>query len=413
VTWYAIRVAGGLGATALAAFPEFASDAEGSETTLTGQLPDSSALYGAVARLEALGLELVDVSRLGGPPAERPCEMTAMVLSRERELVLKQRPWPVPRADQVLVEVDLCGICGSDLHAPDLQQVYRGGFILGHEPVGWIAAIGSEVTGWRVGQRVAVNPNGDTCGVCDHCRAGRLNFCVPATLERAVGLQADGALAAQVVVSPKALHAVPDGMGRVESAWVEPAATALRAVRQAGELAGRSVLVVGGGPIGQLCCRLVRHFDAARVWLSEPSAERRVYADAVDRAFDPGTDSAVIQRLGADVVLECSGSEQGACAGLAALAPRGTMVVVGGGSHAGLDPLTILLKELRVQGSFTYVNEFDEAIGLLADGVLPVADLTTAVVGIEDAPEAFERLRDARTMKVLIEPTRRGDAPRP
>ena len=69
MTWYSIRVAGGLGATALGAFPDFASDAEGSDTTLVGQLPDSSALYGAVARLEALGLELVDVRRLGGPPA--------------------------------------------------------------------------------------------------------------------------------------------------------------------------------------------------------------------------------------------------------------------------------------------------------------------------------------------------------
>jgi 2-desacetyl-2-hydroxyethyl bacteriochlorophyllide A dehydrogenase len=411
MTWYAIRVAGGLGTTALGAFPEFASDAQGSETTLTGQLPDSSALYGAVARLESLGLELLDVRRLGGPPTERPREMTAMVLTADRKLRLEQRPFLTPRADQVLVDVDLCGICGSDLHAAELPQVYRGGFILGHEPVGWIAAVGRDVTGWRVGQRVAINPNGDTCGVCEHCRAGRLNFCVPATLERAVGLQADGALAAQLVASPKTLHAVPDGMSRVESAWVEPAATALRAVRQAGELAGRSVLVVGGGPIGQLCCRLARHFGAARVWLAEPSPERRGYADAsgVDRVFDPGTDAAEIQRLGADLVLECSGSERGASAGLAALTPQGTMVVVGGGAHDGLDPLTILLKELRVLGSFTYVDEFEETIGLLADGALRVADLTTAIVGIDDAPQAFERLREASTMKILIEPARGAD----
>jgi threonine dehydrogenase-like Zn-dependent dehydrogenase len=112
------------------------------------------------------------------------------------------------------------------------------------------------------------------------------------------------------------------------------------------------------------------------------------------------------------VVLECSGSEHRACAGLAALAPQGTTVVIGGGAHAGLEPLTIMLRELRVQGSFTYVDGFEEVIDLLADGDLPVADLTTAIVGIEEAPQAFEWMRDARTMKVLISPPPGGAAPR-
>src|SRR4029077_3644060 len=126
----------------------------------------------------------------------------------------------------------------------------------------------------------AINPNGDTCGICEACRSGRLNHCIPATRERAVGLQSDGALAAQVAVSPKTLHALPDEIGRVEAGWVEPAATALRAVLAGGELSGRSVPVVSGGPIGQLSCRLARHYGAARVLLSEPSGERRAYAEA-------------------------------------------------------------------------------------------------------------------------------------
>jgi D-arabinose 1-dehydrogenase-like Zn-dependent alcohol dehydrogenase len=151
--------------------------------------------------------------------------MLAMVLTKDRESRLERRPVPAPRDDQVLVDVDLCGICGSDLHAPDLPEVYLGGFIMGHEPAGRIARVGRDVSGWRVGQRVAINPNGDTCGVCEACCSGRLNHCIPATMERAVGLQADGALAAHVAVSPKTLHALPDEMGRVESGWVEPAAT--------------------------------------------------------------------------------------------------------------------------------------------------------------------------------------------
>jgi D-arabinose 1-dehydrogenase-like Zn-dependent alcohol dehydrogenase len=122
-------------------------------------------------------------------------EMTAMVLRADRSIGLERRPAPTPSDEQVLVDVDLCGICGSDLHSPKTPEVYRGGFIMGHEPVGRIARVGRDVTGWHVGQRVCINPNGYTCGVCEACRSGRLNHCIPATLERAIGLQADGALA--------------------------------------------------------------------------------------------------------------------------------------------------------------------------------------------------------------------------
>src|SRR4029077_11329975 len=167
-----------------------------------------------------------------------------------------RRSVPTLRDDQVLVDVDLCGICGSDLHSPKTPEVYLGGFIMGHEPVGRIARVGRDVTGWHVGQGVCIKRKGYIRGVREACRSGRLNHCIPATRERAVGLQSDGALAAQVAVSPKTLHALADEMGRVEVACVERAATALRAVLLAGDLTGRSVLVVGGGPIGQLCCRL-------------------------------------------------------------------------------------------------------------------------------------------------------------
>jgi threonine dehydrogenase-like Zn-dependent dehydrogenase len=335
-------------------------------------------------------------------------DMYAMVLTDDRAIELQKRPAPARTlgAGEVLLDIDLCGICGSDLHAPDLTQVYTAGHILGHEAVGRIRAVGPGVTQWQVGQRASVNPNGNTDGTCEQCRAGRPNHCTQATLELAVGMQTDGGLAPQLVTTAKTLHAIPDHMGRVESGWIEPAATALRAVRLPGDLSGRSVLVVGGGPIGQVACRLVRHFGAASVWLAEPSAERRSFGSAskVDGVFDPAVERQSVEALGVDVVLECSGSEQGTRMGLAALQPQGTLIVVGGGVHAGLDPMVILLKELRVQGSFTYVDEFDEVTQLLADGALEVADLTTAIVPIDEVPRAFELLRAAGTMKILVAP---------
>jgi threonine dehydrogenase-like Zn-dependent dehydrogenase len=332
--------------------------------------------------------------------------MPAVVLGTHRDITLAEWPTPRLRPDQVLVEVDLCGICGSDLHSPDLPQVYRGGFVLGHEPSGTVSRVGTAVDGWEAGQRVAVNPNGNVCGTCEYCRAGRPNFCHQATMETAVGLQADGALAPVVAVSPKTLRRLPDGTGRIEAAWVEPTATALRALDLAGDLAGRAVLVTGGGPIGQLACRIAAHRGAGQVVLVEPADERRRFAGA-SHAGLALTSAEAARRTGElriDVAIECSGSGAATALAVEALLPGGILVVVGAGTGPGLEPLPILLKELTVRGSFTYADEFDRAIDLLASGAIQVADLTTAVVPLRDALGAFESLRAAQTMKVLIAP---------
>jgi threonine dehydrogenase-like Zn-dependent dehydrogenase len=244
--------------------------------------------------------------------------MPAVVLTPDREIALEERPRPTLRPDRVIVEVDLCGICGSDLHAAQLPQVYHRDCILGHESTGHIVAVGADVADWSIGQRVAVNPNGNVCGVCGFCRSGRLNFCRQATLETALGLQADGALAPLMAAFPSHLRAIPPALAPRGAAWVEPATTALRAV----ELA----------------------------------------------------------------------------------TPGGVIVVVGSGRGSGLDPATILLKEITVRGSYTYIDEFDRAIDLIATGQLIVDDLTGIVTPLADTLTAFDALRAGRIMKALIAP---------
>jgi threonine dehydrogenase-like Zn-dependent dehydrogenase len=335
--------------------------------------------------------------------------MPAVVLTADGRIALQDRPRPILRPDHVLVEVDLCGICGSDLHASQLPQVYRGDCILGHESTGRIAAVGDDVADWAVGQRVAVNPNGNVDGTCAYCRSGRPNFCRQATLETALGLQADGALAPLMAAFPGHLRRIPDELGTLEAAWVEPTATALRAVELAGELAGRTLLVTGGGPIGQLACRLAHLGSPARVLLMEPAAQRAQFA-ADSHAVPIAADAAEGYAGGpmVDVVLECSGSAAATATALKMLAPGGILVVVGAGPDPGLDSATILLKEITVRGSYIYTDEFDRAIHLLASQQVAVADLTTVISPLTDALAAFDALRDGRIMKALIAP---GDQP--
>jgi threonine dehydrogenase-like Zn-dependent dehydrogenase len=328
--------------------------------------------------------------------------MPAVVFAADGRIALQDRPVPTLRPDQLLVEVDLCGICGSDLHASRLPQVYRGDCILGHESTGRVAAVGGEVADWAVGQRVAVNPNGNVDGTCLYCQSGRPNFCRQATLETALGLQADGALAPLMAAFPGHLRRIPDELGTLEAAWVEPTATALRAVELAGELAGRTVLVTGGGPIGQLACRVAHLRSPAQILLMEPAAQRAQFA-ADSHAVSINADD-YAHGLVVDVVFECSGNAAATSTALKLLAPGGILVVVGAGNEPALDSATILLKEITVRGSYIYTDEFDRAIDLLATRQIAVADLTAVVSPLPDALTAFDALRAGQIMKARIAP---------
>jgi threonine dehydrogenase-like Zn-dependent dehydrogenase len=231
-------------------------------------------------------------------------------------------------------------------------------------------------------------------------------------LETALGLQADGALAPLMAVFPGHLRRIPDELGTLEAAGVEPTATALRAVELAGELAGRTVLVTGGGPIGQLACRLAHLRSPAQILLMEPAAQRARFATdshAVSLAADAAEGYA--SGLGVDVVLECSGSAAATSTALKLLAPGGILVVVGAGPDPALDSATILLKEITVRGSYIYTDEFDRAIHLLATQQIAVADLTTVISPLPDALTAFDALRAGRIMKALIAPGNQPQRP--
>jgi len=200
-----------------------------------------------------------------------------------------------------------------------------GDCILGHESTGRIITVGADVTDWSIGQRIAVNPNGDVCGVCAFCKSGRPNFCHQATLETALGLQANGALAPLMDAFPSHLRAIT-------------------------------------------------------------------------------TDQSVHDSVSVDVAIECSGNNAAAATAMALLAPGGTLVVVGSGSGTSLDAATILLKEIVVRGSYTYTDEFDRAIDLLATGLLVVDDLTSVVAPLPNTLAAFDDLQAGRIMKALIAP---------
>lgn len=343
----------------------------------------------------------------------RPAHMRAAVLRGPGRLEVAEVPVPELGDDGVLVAVDLCGVCGSDLHMV-VEGWGEPGSWQGHEWVGRVAAVGPGATRWAVGDAVVGGPS-EPCGACDPCRADRPSLCAG---RDAPGVGAErGAFADYKVVRAGELLALPAGLDPRAAALAEPLAVALHAVSRSGARAGQRALVLGAGPIGALAVVALRARGVDDVTCAEPGERRRALARAVGAtaACHPaGLEVPTVAEPGrvvdgaVDVVLECSGARAAMEAGLAQLVRGGTLVLVGAGiDPPRFDPNRILLNELLVTGAFNYdAGGFEEALALLASGVVPVDELLEPeVVRLEGLLDAMVGLAGGRLAgKVLVRP---------
>jgi L-idonate 5-dehydrogenase len=337
--------------------------------------------------------------------------MLACVAHGAGDLRLEERPAPLPGPGQVAVAISFGGICGSDLH-----YYHRGGvgdfriqepLVLGHEVVGTVAALGVGAPGPAVGTPVAVHP-ATPCNRCAECRAGRRNVCRDA---RYLGSAArmphvQGGFAGSIVVPAEQVHPLPAGLAPRAAALAEPLAVALHAVRRAGDVQGRSVLVTGAGPIGCLVVAALRAAGATTVAVSDLVDQALGVAAAVGatstlRADDPGAG----WPEEVDVSVEASGSAAGLGTCLARTRRGGTVVQLGL-LPPGDTPVAgnlIATRELTLTGAFRFDTEFGEALRLLASG-LPVEPVLTHVYPAPDAVAAFDVAGDRRqACKVLLD----------
>jgi threonine dehydrogenase-like Zn-dependent dehydrogenase len=338
----------------------------------------------------------------------RRTDMKAVRLNEERKLELIERPDPVAGPGEVLVRSHYCGICGTDLHAAELD-VFLAGVIMGHEFSGEIVDVGDGVRDWSVGQQIVANPNGLVCGECNYCRSGRYNLCTTANTQNPLGVAKDGGMAEYVVLETPYLNAIPEGLDTRTAAWTEPLAVAVRAVRTSPIRVGDSVAVIGGGPVGQLVLQVVRRAGAGTVTVIEPSAFRRELAlevgadetltpDELDERLDAGEWEEV------DLVMECSGHPTAVQTSVEIAAAGGAIRLIGiAPSPPAFNSQQVLFKELRLLGGFIYVEEFPIALDLLARSAIDTETLTSMVTSIDNFADAFDALRNPETtMKVLI-----------
>jgi threonine dehydrogenase-like Zn-dependent dehydrogenase len=338
--------------------------------------------------------------------------MPAAVYQGEGRVAVEQIPVPAPEANELIIEVSHCGICGSDLHFV-LEQWGQPGSVFGHEYSGVVVAVGDAVTEWAPGDRLVGGPE-PRCGACAQCRAGRVQLCLSRDAP-GIGGARTGAFARYRALDADAAWRVPEGLDLRTAALTEPLAVALHGIHRAEPAPGQRVLVTGAGPIGLLTIAALRALGIDDITVSEPAPARRERALAVGAAQAIEPDELAEPRMPSDIVegafdaaIECSGRADAMQVALAQLVSGGTLVLSGTGmKRPRFDPNRIILNEVVITGAYEYgPADYDEALALLARGALPV-DL---LIEPDDVPlagvqRAMERLGSGELAgKVLVVP---------
>jgi len=341
----------------------------------------------------------------------------ALLLSEYKHLEIADVAVPGVGAGEVLVRVAACGICGSDVHGYDGSSGRRiPPVVMGHEAAGIIAAVGDEVKGFTVGDRVTFDST-VYCGECEFCRRDEVNLCEN---RQVLGVSCGeyrraGAFAEYVAVPARILYRLPDALSFEEAAMLEAVSVALHGVRLA-ELKGKeTALVIGAGMIGLLTLQAAKVAGCSLVIVADIDATRLKLAS--DMGADEGLQASSAELVsevlrvtggrGVDVVLEAVGRDETVGAAIDCVRKGGTVVLVGNIAREVTLPLQkVVTRQIRLQGSCASAGEYPKAMELVSSGRIKVGPLITAVAPLEDGPSWFERLhgREPSLMKIVLDP---------
>ncbi len=343
--------------------------------------------------------------------------MKALVLETYSQFSVKEVQDPVPVRGEVLMEIEACGICGSDVHGFDGSSGRRiPPIIMGHECAGTIAGLGEGVEGWAIGERVTTDSM-LYCGQCDFCTSGKTNLCDNREIlgVSCKEFRKHGAFARFITVPASALIRLPDRVSYEHAAFAEPLGVCLHAVRLLNPTPGSTAVVVGTGMIGLLLLQVARSEGCERVIALDldPAKLELALKLGATEAINP-TDGDPVARIleltggmGVDYSWEAVGATRPVDTAIRAVRKGGKVGLVGNVSATIEFPLqAVVTRELTLYGSCACTSEFKDTVGLIAAGKVSVEPLITDRGGLEDAAGLFERLHrnEPGHLKVMISP---------
>jgi len=340
--------------------------------------------------------------------------MKALVYHAPRQMAWEDWPAPpAPGVGEALVAIRAVGICGSDVHGYTGESGRRvPPMVMGHEATGEVIAVGDDVTNQWIGKRVIIQPF-LACGTCDECTAGAINRC---RNRRFYGGNTHGAMAERMVVPVSNLLPLPDALSFAQGTLTEPLAVSRHAVKQAGDLTGKAVLIAGCGPIGLLTLIAAKRAGASQVILTDVIPKRRDVALRLgaDAALDPAAADwrdqlgAVVQsaRAEVDAAFDAVGIPPTFQQALDAARPGGIVVAIGGWRSVPLNLGPVVAREIQIRGTFNFTpQEFDEARCLLSERRFDPDCLITDSYPLADGAQVFAALAQsqAANIKVVLE----------
>lgn len=349
--------------------------------------------------------------------------MKALLLSEYKHLAVVDLPTPVPGPLEILVRVAACGICGSDVHGYDGASGRRiPPIVMGHEASGVVAALGSAVSGFAVGDRVTFDST-VYCGECAFCRRGEINLCDD---RQVVGVSCDeysraGAFAEYVAVPSRILYRLPDALEFSDAAMLEAVSVALHAVRISELQGGETALVIGAGMIGLLLLQAARVGGCSQVFVADIDETRLALASKLGADEALKASGAELARSilgltgdrGVDVVFEAVGRNETVNGAIDCVRKGGKVTLVGNIAREITLPLQrVVVGQIRLQGSCASAGEYTEAMELVSSRKIKVEPLITAVAPLSAGPEWFSRLyaREPNLMKIVLDPRREAGA---
>ncbi len=339
--------------------------------------------------------------------------MKQAVMTRPGAIEMRDVAKPALDDHDVLVRVERLGVCGSDVHVFHGLHPYTSyPVVQGHEVGGTISEVGAAVTGLEAGDMVTFLPQ-IVCGSCYPCRHGMHHICDHL---KVMGFQAPGAAQEYFAVPAESIVKLPAGSSAEEAAMIEPIAVAVHALARGGGAHGKKVLVLGGGPIGNLTAQVAHATGAASVMLTDIDPFRLQKASDcgvahVANPADVDLERSLDQHFGpdrADLILECVGAEATMSQAISVARKGSTIVVVGVfGKKPTLDVGLVQDRELNVVGSLMYQREdFETAVRLLAEDRLTLEPLITHHVPFAGYLGAYEDIVSGTdAMKVMIDVT--------
>ncbi|MBM7834860.1 2,3-butanediol dehydrogenase [Clostridium sardiniense] len=333
---------------------------------------------------------------------------------------------PKVTKDGVKIKVKWCGICGSDLHeylggpifipvgTPHPLSKNVAPVVLGHECSGEVVEIGEDVTKFKIGDRVVIEPI-VACGKCPACKEGKYNLCTSLGFHGLCG--SGGGLAEYTVFPEEFIHKIPDDISYEQAALIEPMAVALHSIRIANFKVGDTALVLGSGPIGLATIELLKAAGAKLIVVLQRKSIRQEYAKraGADLVLDPNeVDIAeevkkVTGGLGVDVAFETTGAKIGFDTGINSLKFEGTMVITSiWEKEVSFNPNSLVFSEKKIVGTLAYRHEFPATIALMSDGRVKAEGYITKKIALDDiVEEGFGTLtgpEKKKHVKILVTP---------